>query len=138
MSEGHFFSLSCSLGEHVRAEPVYPDGEPGDIAYIPQQLYLLPDSPLVPHLKFPPGFDIATTPLVTFLRCDFLMRVKTLNRLYQALHDPPHGFRLFREEDQKTSGPEDYMPVFTDPKNHYSTMIVSTAAWWNVRTVLLS
>ncbi|KAJ7592623.1 hypothetical protein C8J56DRAFT_1161729 [Mycena floridula] len=135
LTEGHFFSLSCSLGEHVRAEPVYKDGEPGDIAYIPQQLFLLPDSPLIPYINFPRGFDIAKTPLVTFIRCDFLMRIKTLNQLYKDLHSPPSGFKLFREEEHKTQGPEDYMPIFTDPKNHYSTLIVSTAAWWNTETL---
>ena len=138
LSEGHYFSISCLLGEHVRAEPIFPDGQPGNVAYVPQELFLLPSSPLIPHINFPPGFDIARTPLVTFLRCDYLMRIESLQRLYEKLHNPPLGSRLFNDENQATSGPEDYLPVFLDPKKHYSTMIVSTAAWWNVSITTLN
>ena len=67
MTENHFFSLSCILHPHVIATPDYT-GPEYDRGY-PQNLYLDPDSSLIPSLHFPPGFSIERTPLVSFRRC---------------------------------------------------------------------
>ncbi|KAG8969055.1 hypothetical protein FRC03_004729 [Tulasnella sp. 419] len=67
VTEEHFFSLSCTLYPHVLATPDYTGRWDWDRAW-PQNLYLNPQSPLVPKLNMPSGFDIEKTPLVTFRR----------------------------------------------------------------------
>lgn len=65
------FSLSCMLYPHVIHTPTFPkfEGKAVDSHLaLPQELYLNPESPLVASIKFPPHFDIAKTPLVSFRR----------------------------------------------------------------------
>ena len=67
------------LSPHFRATPDWTQGF--DRAW-PQNLYLAPSSPLLPHLRLPPGFDVARTPLVTFRRIDTLLEPTALDALY--------------------------------------------------------
>ncbi|KAI0744300.1 hypothetical protein C8Q80DRAFT_1327235 [Daedaleopsis nitida] len=85
VTENHFLSLSCLLYAHVCATPNYIENQYWDRAW-PQNLYMEPSSPLVRKLNFPPGFDIASTPLVTFRRVDLLLEPSRLDNLYQSLH----------------------------------------------------
>lgn len=56
------------LYPYVRATPDYSlDPWYFDRAW-PQNLYLNPSSSIIPYLDLPEGFDIETTPLVTFRR----------------------------------------------------------------------
>ncbi|KAF9000458.1 hypothetical protein BDQ17DRAFT_1359645 [Cyathus striatus] len=108
--------LSCLLYPHVRATPNYTANPHWDRAW-PQNLYLSPTSPLLHTLSLPPGFDIHTTPLVTFRRIDLLVD--------QA------------ELDMDTPCPN--LPRYFHcslPGANYATMIVSTGGHWT--TTLLS
>ena len=135
ITEGHFFSLSCMLHPHVIATPTYTPNSYFDRAW-PQNLYLNPDSPLLrpnsrinKQLVFPPGFNISTTPLVTFRRIDLLFEQSELVDLHKTLHpNYPSNFSLFSEEATWSMSPTEYVPLFLS--RGYSTMIVSTAGHW--------
>ncbi|TFK53758.1 hypothetical protein OE88DRAFT_1278028 [Heliocybe sulcata] len=135
ITENHFFSLSCLLYPHVRATPNYTENPYFDRAWA-QNLYLHPESPLIPHLSFPEGFSIEDTPLVTFRRLDLLYSQQELRDLHRELHpdvyekDPE--FQLFSEEATWSPSPKEYLPeLFSEPaKTHYTTLIVSTAGHW--------
>ena len=135
MTENHFFSLSCMLYPHVRATPDWTQGF--DRAW-PQNLYLNPASPLIPHIKFPPGFDIETTPLVTFRRIDLLFETSQLDALYRTLHPNSTHARaqpnesIFSSEAVWNLAPAEYVKTFTAPRPHgnYATMVVSTGGHW--------
>jgi hypothetical protein len=96
ISEGHFFSLSCSLFPHVIATPNYEGGGSFDRAW-PQNMYLNPESPLIQTLSLPTGFNISTTPLVTFRRVDLLWTQEELEKMHQEWYPekyparPPHS-----------------------------------------------
>ena len=66
----HFFAVGCDLGRHVKWRM---DEEPEeDVKLRSQHLFLNPESPLLRQLRLPAGFNIQTTPLVTFMRVDLL------------------------------------------------------------------
>ncbi|KAI0762158.1 hypothetical protein BD413DRAFT_484999 [Trametes elegans] len=135
VTENHFFSLSCLLAPHVRATPDYIANPYFDRGW-PQHLYLDPSSPLVSKLSFPPGFDIETTPLVTFRRVDLLLEPAALEALYRSLHpDSPlvaENASLFSDEAVWNLAPSEYVKLFTapTPRANYATMIVSTGGHW--------
>ncbi|KZT65359.1 hypothetical protein DAEQUDRAFT_747087 [Daedalea quercina L-15889] len=133
VTENHFFSLSCVLFPHVRATPNYTENPYFDRAW-PQHLYLAPESPLIPHLRLPPGFTVEDTPLVTFRRVDLLLDRAELEGLYAArtaAGAPP----LFSDEQFWSLSPEYYVrDLFLD--GHYGTLLVSTGGHWT--TTLMS
>ncbi|KAG6332389.1 hypothetical protein ID866_6699 [Astraeus odoratus] len=140
--------MSCLLYPHVRATPNYTENPYFDRAWV-QNLYLLPTSPLVPELRFPAGFSIETTPLVTFHRVDLLFNKDDLDAIYRRTLVPDDAFgidierelankTLFSEEATWSSSPTEYMPEFLadPPQSNYGTLVVSTAGHWT--TTLLS
>lgn len=135
ITEGHFFSLSCLLHPHVIATPTYTPNSYFDRAW-PQNLYLDPNSPLLQpnsrinkQMVFPPGFNITTTPLVTFRRIDLLFEQSELVALHNTLHpNAPSNFSLFSEEATWSLSPFEYTTLFLS--GGYSTMIVSTGGHW--------
>ncbi|KAI0630069.1 hypothetical protein C8Q77DRAFT_1136192 [Trametes polyzona] len=135
VTENHFFSLSCLLFPHVRATPDYVANPYFDRGW-PQNLYLNPSSPLVSKLKFPAGFDIETTPLVTFRRIDLLYEPAALDALYKSLHPDSalatKGGSLFSDEATWNLSPSEYVKIFTSPLplGNYATMVVSTGGHW--------
>jgi hypothetical protein len=140
ITEGHFFSLSCSLYPHVIATPTYTPNTYFDRAW-PQNLYLNPESPLVKNkeIYLPPHFNFTDTPLATFRRVDLLMTQKELEDLHDELYPPsttyskadPEPFKLFSGEAAWSLSPrEDYLPIFFE--KNYSTIVVSTAGHWTV------
>ncbi len=135
MTENHFFSLSCLLFPHVRATPDYIENPYFDRGW-PQNLYLEPSSPLVKSIRFPPGFDIEKTPLVTFRRVDLLFEQPQLDALYHSLHpDSPYvsaNESIFSDEAAWNLSPEEYVKIFTSPlpQGNYATMVVSTGGHW--------
>ena len=135
VTENHFFSLSCLLYPHVRATPDYVANPYFDRGW-PQHLYLEPSSPLVKSISFPPGFDIHTTPLVTFRRVDLLFEQPQLDALYHSLHpDSPYvaaNESVFSGEAAWNVSPEEYVKIFTSPlpQGNYATMVVSTGGHW--------
>ncbi|KAK7043092.1 hypothetical protein VNI00_008446 [Paramarasmius palmivorus] len=131
VSENHFFSMSCSLYPHVTATPDYTT-DWYDRGH-PQNLYLNPASPLVKRLKFPKGFDIAKTPLMTFRRVDLLFEESELVELHRSLYNPPADFQLFSDEAVWTLSPEYYLNELLTrplPEGNYGALVVSTAGHW--------
>ncbi|KAM6496673.1 hypothetical protein JOM56_007146 [Amanita muscaria] len=132
VTENHFFSLSCLLYPHVLGSPNYTANPYFDRAWI-QHLHLNPESPLVHRLRPPTGFDIKTTPLVSFRRVDLLYSQQELVDIYQSTNPgTPEDFKLFGEETVWTLSPTVYMDQFTAPLpgGNYRTMVVSTAGHW--------
>lgn len=132
VTENHFFSISCMLYPHVLGSPNYTENPYFDRAW-PQHLHLNPHSPLVHRLKFPRGFNISTTPLVSFRRVDLLFSQQELVDIYHSANpDAPSDFKLFSHEAVWTLSPSEYMDIFTAPlpQANYRTMIVSTAGHW--------
>lgn len=129
VTENHFFSLSCLLFPHVRATPNYTEN-PYFERHWQQNLYLLPTSPLVPKLKFPQGFSIENTPLVTFRRVDVLLSREELEGLYSTIYSPSPDPPLFSEDTFWTLSPSEYVGQFTSKENNYQTMIISSAGHW--------
>ncbi|KAG5641481.1 hypothetical protein DXG03_005107 [Asterophora parasitica] len=128
ITEGHFFSLSCSLYPHVIATPTYTPNSYFDRAW-PQNLYLNPDSPLVKDLFIPTGFDIAKTPLATFRRVDLLLTQEELEHIHEKLHpNTAANFSLFSKEAAWSLSPKEYLPIFLE--GGYSTLVVSTGGHW--------
>ena len=142
MTENHFFSLSCLMYPHVRATPIYDQNAGYDRAW-PQNIYLSPNSPLILTLRFPPGFSIERTSLVTFRRVDLLLSEPELISLhashYSDLYDADPAFRLFADDVPVwTLSPSYYMPIFTSPlpDANYAAMVVSTAGHWTTMKFL--
>lgn len=137
VAENHFFSISCLLYPHVRATPNYTENPYFDRAW-PQNLYLNPKSPLIPTLDMPHGFNISSTPLVTFRRVDLLLDTSELVDLYQELYSPPPDFSLFSDEAVWSLPASEYMELFQKPlpEANYGTLIVSTGGHWT--TTLMS
>ncbi|KAF5332066.1 hypothetical protein D9758_016259 [Tetrapyrgos nigripes] len=149
ISEGHFFSLSCSLFPHVIATPDYSSGGWFDRAW-PQNMYLNPESQLIRTLSLPAGFNISTTPLVTFRRVDLLWTQEELEKMHKELYPekypemivgrPPSGdngngpqpFKLFSDEKTWSLSPSEYVDIFTKslPEANYGTLIIATAGHW--------
>jgi len=129
VTENHFFSLSCLLYPHVRATPNYTEN-PYYERHWQQDLFLLPTSPLVPKLKFPKGFSIEHTPLVTFRRVDLLLSQAELEGLYSSIYTPSTNFSLFSDEKFWSLSPYEYVRQFTSEENNYQTMIINTAGHW--------
>ena len=133
VTENHFFSLSCILYPYVFATPDYTLGL-FDRAWA-QYLYLRPSSPLVSTLSLPEGFDIVSTPLVTFRRIDLLLSKDELNSIYESSqpdHVTLHNASLFSDEGIWTLPVAEYLNEFLAPlpKANYATMVVSTAGHW--------
>ncbi|KAL0575623.1 hypothetical protein V5O48_006348 [Marasmius crinis-equi] len=138
MTENHFFSISCSLYPHVIATPNYVETPHFDRAW-PQHLYLNPRSPLAEAISFPRGFNVSSTPLVTFRRVDLLFEKAELVQIYQDRYDseaPPDKFTLFSDEATWNISPDDYLDLFIAPlpSANYATMIVSTGGHWTTTT----
>ena len=129
VTENHFFSLSCLLYPHVRATPNYTENPYFERDW-QQNLYLLPTSPLIPKLKFPKGFSVETTPLVSFRRVDLLLSREELEGLYKSIYAPDANSTLFSEEAFWSLSPHEYVQQFTSKENNYQTMVVSTAGHW--------
>lgn len=129
VTENHFFSLSCLLYPHVRATPNYTEN-PYYERHWQQDLFLLPTSPLIPKLKFPKGFSIENTPLVTFRRVDLLLSRTELEGLYSSIYTPGANFSLFSDEALWSLSPYEYVGQFTSEENNYQTMIINTAGHW--------
>ncbi|KAF8513175.1 hypothetical protein BU17DRAFT_53470 [Hysterangium stoloniferum] len=126
ISDGHFFTISCILYPHVRADPEYPFDRDGK-----QHLYLSRSSSLITQLKYPSGFDIDKTPLVTFQRVDLLLGKATLKALYLNKSSSASPPELFSEQLVWAPDPAIYLPFFlgTLPYN-YQTLILNTAGHW--------
>lgn len=129
VTENQFFSLSCILFPHVRATPNYTEN-PYFERHWQQNLHLLPTSPLVPKLKFPEGFSIENTPLVSFRRVDVLLSREQLEGLYNSIYSPEPDSPLFSDDTFWTLPPSEYVGQFTAKENNYQTMIVSSAGHW--------
>ncbi|KAF9064994.1 hypothetical protein BDP27DRAFT_1384656 [Rhodocollybia butyracea] len=132
ITEGHFFSISCSLYPHVIATPDYLENPFFDRAW-PQNIYLNPNSFLVQSLKFPPGFNITQTPLITFRRIDLLLSTEELAQFHKTRHSEEDGFVLFSEEAVWSLSPSYYLPeIFFSPlpQGNYAHLIASTAGHW--------
>ena len=128
ITEGHFFSLSCTLYPHVIATPKYKPNSWFDRAWY-QDLYLNPESPLLRRLRIPPGFNITTTPLATYRRIDLLFERKDLEELHRKIHPTTRSdFSLFSEEETWSLSPNEYMPLFFN--RGYSTLVINTAGHW--------
>ena len=133
MTENHFFSLSCILYPYVFATPDYTLGG-FDRAWA-QNLYLKPSSPLLSTLSLPEGFDIASTPLVTFRRIDLLLSKDELISIHNSSQPENTTLKdtsLFSEEGIWTLPVKEYLNEFLSPlpKANYATMVVSTAGHW--------
>ncbi|KAE9387170.1 hypothetical protein BT96DRAFT_1081005 [Gymnopus androsaceus JB14] len=122
----------------------------------PQHLYLNPEScPEWTPLRYPPGFNITSTPLVTFRRVDLLLSKEELEGLYETSTPhrrqyPPTPQHRRQSEPELPSSPRAKRPLFTEetiwtlspsiylrslflsplPEANYATMIVSTAGHW--------
>jgi hypothetical protein len=133
VTENHFFSLSCILYPYVFATPDYTLGA-FDRAWA-QNLYLKPSSPLISTLSLPKGFDIASTPLVTFRRIDLLLSKDELISIHQSSQPENvtlHDTSLFSDEGIWTLPVGEYLSEFLAPlpKANYATMVVNTAGHW--------
>ncbi|KAI0784627.1 hypothetical protein C8Q75DRAFT_778140 [Abortiporus biennis] len=137
VTENHFFSLSCILYPHVRATPNYTEN-PYFERHWPQNLYLREDSPLIPSLNFPVGFNLSVTPLVTFRRVDLLLSGEQLEQLHRETYHDKDDFQLFSKELYWSMAPSEYLEIFQKPlpEANYGTLIVSTAGHWT--TTLMS
>lgn len=128
------------LYPHVIATPNYTLNPYFDRAW-PQNLYLNPKSPLVNKLHPPLGFNISTTPLVTFRRVDLLLTEEQLSELYRTTNPEKaaqENFQLMAGGDQAWEIlPSEYLSIFTAPlpEANYGTMVVSTAGHWTVTTL---
>jgi hypothetical protein len=131
VTENHFFSLSCILYPYVFATPDYTLRGDFDRAW-PQNLYLKPSSPLLSTLSLPEGFDIASTPLVTFRRIDLLFSKDELISIYKSSQPEQLNTSLFSDEGLWTLPVAEYLNEFLAPlpKGNYATMVVSTAGHW--------
>ncbi|KAF8149407.1 hypothetical protein B0H34DRAFT_667509 [Crassisporium funariophilum] len=138
VTENHFFSLSCILGPHVIATPTYNANSWFDRAWI-QNLYLDPSSPIISSIKFPPGFNITGTPLVTFRRIDVLFSKEELVSIHRNMPGQNQSlpdYELFGEEGVWSMPLNDYIQEFLAPlpQGNYATMVVSTAGHWTTST----
>ncbi|KAF8802701.1 hypothetical protein BYT27DRAFT_7215206 [Phlegmacium glaucopus] len=134
VTENHFFSLSCILYPHVIATPDYTSGGDFDRAW-PQNLYLNPSSPLLSTLSLPLGFNITSTPLVTFRRIDLLLSKDELISIHtssQPQNVSLNDTTLFSDERLWTLPIAEYLNEFLVPlpEANYATMVVSTAGHW--------
>ncbi|KAJ4488985.1 hypothetical protein C8J55DRAFT_506735 [Lentinula edodes] len=100
-------------------------------------MYLNPSSPVLPTLRYPPGFNISTTPLVTFRRVDLLLSTSELEVLHREKHpdayDDGNNFTLFSDEAVWTLSPTTYIEdlfLLPLPYGNYANLIVSTAGHW--------
>ena len=133
MTENHFFSLSCILYPYVFATPDYTLAD-FDRAWI-QSLYLKPDSPFLSTLSLPQGFDLSSTPLVTFRRIDLLLSKDELISIHnssQLQTTTLNDTSLFSDDGVWTLPVTEYLDQFLAPlpEANYATMVVSTAGHW--------
>jgi hypothetical protein len=99
-----------------------------------QNLYLKPSSPLLSTLSLPEGFDIASTPLITFRRIDLLPKDELIfiHNSSQSENITLHDTSLFSDEGIWTLPVTEYLSEFLAPlpKANYVIMVVSTAGHW--------
>ncbi|KAG8900487.1 hypothetical protein FRC01_010119 [Tulasnella sp. 417] len=137
VTEQHFFSISCTLYPHVIATPDYSKSWDWDRAWA-QHLHLNPDSPLVSRIKFPNGFNITQTPLVTFRRNDLLFNLTEIETMFTGggwRPGPGENTTLFGTEPRWTISIADYLnDLFFRPlpEGNYHALIVNTAAHWSL------
>ncbi|KAJ3876025.1 hypothetical protein F5051DRAFT_412842 [Lentinula edodes] len=99
-------------------------------------MYLNPSSPVLPTLRFPMGFNISTTPLITFRRVDLLLSTSELEILHREKHPEAYddgNFTLFSDEAVWTLSPTTYIEdlfLLPLPYGNYANLIVSTAGHW--------
>jgi len=134
VTENHFFSLSCILYPYVIATPDYNSGASFDRAW-PQNLYLNPSSHFISTLSLPAGFNITSTPLVTFRRIDLLLskdELISIHKSSQSQNVSLDDTSLFSDEKLWTLPLAEYLEEFLAPlpKANYATMVVSTAGHW--------
>ncbi|KIO26393.1 hypothetical protein M407DRAFT_24357, partial [Tulasnella calospora MUT 4182] len=104
----------------------------------PQHLHLNPDSPLVSRIKFPNGFNITQTPLVTFRRNDLLFNLTEIETMFNGggwRPGPGENTTLFGTEPRWTISIADYLDdLFFRPlpEANYHTLIVNTASHWSL------
>ncbi|TFK22221.1 hypothetical protein FA15DRAFT_671767 [Coprinopsis marcescibilis] len=138
VTENHFFSLSCLLYPHVIGFPDYNKLTGMYDRSWAQHLYLNPDSPILKDINLPSGFNLSSTPLVTFRRVDLLWSKSELETMHKELHPEfydttsSEGFSLFGEERTWSIPPKEYLDIFYKPlpEGNYATMVVSTAGHW--------
>ncbi|THU90887.1 hypothetical protein K435DRAFT_675186, partial [Dendrothele bispora CBS 962.96] len=145
ITEGHFFSLSCSLYPHVIATPNYTPNSYFDRAWS-QNIYLNPASPIIQTLSLPAGFNISSTPLVTFRRVDLLWTQEELEKMHKEIYpemydstppidsdSEPKESKLFSDEAAWSLSPNEYIDdIFTKPlpEANYGTLVIATAGHW--------
>lgn len=135
VTEQQFFSMSCALYPHVIATPDATKIWDWDRAW-PEHLLLNPDSPLVSRIKFPNGFNISQTPLVTFRRNDVLFNLTEIESMFNGggwRPGPGEKTNLFGDEASWTISVSDYLgdqffrPL---PEANYHTLVLNTGAHW--------
>ncbi|KAG9047735.1 hypothetical protein FS837_001632 [Tulasnella sp. UAMH 9824] len=135
VTEQQFFSMSCALYPHVIATPDATKIWDWDRAW-PEHLLLNPDSPLVSRIKFPNGFNISQTPLVTFRRNDVLFNLTEIETMFNGggwRPGPGEKTNLFGEEASWTISVSDYLgDLFFRPlpEGNYHTLVLNTGAHW--------
>ncbi|KAF6744888.1 hypothetical protein DFP72DRAFT_60340 [Ephemerocybe angulata] len=153
VTENQFYSISCLLYPHVIATPDYTLSQWWERDW-PQNLYLNPESPLLKDddtvlltkhkaagqgrrkITPPPGFNITSTPLVTFRRVDLFYSEAELKEMHRELHPEFYTegkeFVLFGDEVNYTLSPDVYLDIFFKPlpEGNYKTLITSSAGHW--------
>jgi len=91
-----------------------------------------PTSPLIDEINFPEGFDVQTTPLVTFRRVDLLVSRGETLAAHRKLGGKLDNTTLLSTEELYTMSPEEYLRAFLAPlpTGGYRTLIANTAAHW--------
>lgn len=132
VTEGHFFSMSCSLFPHVRAVPDYKSNEQWDRSWT-QHLYFYRDSPLLSNITVPEGFDIDATPLVTFRRSDLILPRSEITAVHRKMYGRASSFVLFGGEEPYEVSIKNQTDMFIG--GSYATMVISTAGHWRAQTL---
>ncbi|KAG8998121.1 hypothetical protein FRB90_012359 [Tulasnella sp. 427] len=105
----------------------------------PQHLYLSPHSPLVSRIKFPEGFNMTKTPLVSFRRNDLLFNATEVESMFNGggwRPGPGENSTLFGKEQSWNISPTEYLnDLFFRPlpDANYQSLIVSTAGHWSLK-----
>ncbi|GAA5895868.1 hypothetical protein JCM5296_006688 [Sporobolomyces johnsonii] len=127
LSEQHFFSLGCTLFPHVEVR--------WGVGWQEQFMYLNPNSPALASLVLPANFSIEKTPIISQFRTDHGFEKQELYDIYAATPQAnvTPASQLFTSYPVQSPPIDNYFQHFTDPANHYSTLIFSTAGHYTVR-----
>jgi len=114
----------------------------------PQYLYLNPKSPLVSdsnfrenygiaNLTYPPGFDMAKTPLVAFRRSDFLLDRDEVLDVFSKHNPSGNRSQVFGGDASTDITTKTYLDLFNSklPEGGYRVLVVNTAGHWSPRTL---